>query len=377
MAYRTYFFVVGFLLLLGTGTALSLTFLVDPYQVFHVERTPGVNVIKLSSDSRRLFKPLDVIRQEEIDVLVLGSSRGVELYKAAKSFWPQKHVANASVSALRMREATEFIQFYSELETLDTIIYQPDFFGANANVPFESGFLPGIVAKGQLWRLRLLALHSFSAIIDSVRTVRLNRGTAPPQGGGKEVTSAQLTYEQLLDAFTVQLTNYQNYDRFYKGFQLDKGAFTDLENALRHAKKNGKSVLIVLGSSHAWQWEAMRASGLAEAFTDWKLTISNLAEKLDIQAYDFAAYSDVSTRPVEFSGDWFRDSSHYTEKTAQVMLACMLQGRDCERLNGARLYPKTVQSRAGSDEAARQSWLADVSQAELDMFHGTQWLNTR
>ncbi len=346
-------------------TALAIcavNVLVDPYDLFKVMRITGLNVEKPAIRTRRLFVPLD-LAGKQADVLVLGSSRGRAAYEAVRRRWPRLAVRNAGISALRAREAAEFLTLYAERDDTRHIVYLPDFFGFNRNVPFDTGYIPTIVSEGRLWRLRMMAVFSVSTLSDSLRTVLENVRAAGAHGGGgalaatRERARAQAPEpDRLRKAFAYQLRAYMTNPRFYRNYVLDRAAFSALARAFRKVRARGKRLTVIIGPSHALQWEAIARSGLWEAFEAWKRQMARLGREVGVTVWDFASYSEISTVRIEQAAAYYEDSSHYSPKTARMMLSCVFDGAGCARLDGAPLVWRALEDRLAAVRARRAAW---------------------
>jgi hypothetical protein len=71
--------------------------------------------------------------------------------------------------------------------------------------------------------------------------------------------------------------------------------------------------------------------------------------------------------------DWYLDSSHFSQKTAELALDCIFQSKDCARLDGTQLWPETIDARLGAIRENRMKWLArDGIEADLELLSPAQ-----
>jgi hypothetical protein len=363
---RTYLLSFFAAMLAGAAVLGSFNYVVDPYQIFDFVTISKFNQRKPMN--RRLFMPIDVTRAPS-DFAVLGSSRASAVYEALKASKPDQSVVDAHLSALRSREAVEFLRLFANRPEIKSIVYGSDFFSFNRNSPYHAAFIPGIVGEGRLWRLKMIALLGLSATQGSVKTIMAN---VNPKVRAKQANDDEEVHDrdsgQLRDHFRFQLMNYQSRTRYYKDFKLDTGALAQLTDALREVKASGKQIVVLIGPSHALQWEAIHKSNDWSEFENWKRGLAEVSRTTGVAIWDFASFSPVSTVPTDQAFNWYLDSSHFTAEVATMVLDCVFEQKQCERVDGARLEPSTIEARLQSIREKRSKWLAGEGiQRELEL----------
>ena len=321
----------GFLVLLAIGTT---NYHVDPFGIFERDLVTGFNDRKYHHGLERFFVPYVVAKQSG-KTLVLGSSRSRAVNTAAADYFDPQGIRHAALSAITAREAVEALTFLGVDQNASTIIYVPDFFSFNAKIRYDPGFIPGIVASGDMWRFEVIALFSYTALDASYRTV-LNSRT-PPSTNTASQSASPTTVQSLEHEFSVQLNHYKHQSRYYRDFVLDEQVFGILADTLRSAKQRGTEIVLFLGPSHAWQWEAIHESGLWPQFERWKRQLAAIGAEVGVEVWDFASYSRISTPAIPDAITHYKDSSHYTLTTARIAFECMYHNRGCESLHAAQI----------------------------------------
>ncbi len=337
-------------------------YVIDPYFIYDTARIPYLNIEKPRSGSRRIFMPIYITRQHS-DVIVLGSSRGTATSKAFAATWPQEKIQDAGVSALRVREAIEYLTLFASRSDIKTIVYQPDFFSFNRNFPYHPTFVPTIVGEGNLWRLQVIAIFGLTTLKASVETVYANlrsgRAARNPFEGLEVNSAPKDNVEQMREWFKYQLDTYTRSPEFYKNFELDTESLHALAVTFRKITASGKKLIVLIGPSHALQWEDKWRAGLWPQLETWKRGMVALAANTGIPIWDFSSFSPISTLHADKSAlPWYADSSHFTQKTAQLAVNCLLFGESCAQLDGAQLRSESIDSRLRSIREKRLQWLA-------------------
>lgn len=356
-------YLVGFATTFVAGAMLvsATNYFVDPYFLYHHGSTRYLNVEKPRFGNRRTFMPIYIDRHAS-DVVVLGSSRSTATFNALAATWPNEKMQDAGVSALRVREAIEYMTMFASRPEIKTIVYQPDFFSFNRNYLYHGTFVPTVVGEGRLWRLQMLAIFGLSSFRASLETISVNlrNGTvpAPIAQNGEGATGPQPNVEEMRRQFRYQLDAFSRSPEFYSNLDLDTEVMSSLAATFRRVVSSGKKLIVLIGPSHALQWEDIRRTSNWEKFEAWKRAMAGVADDTGIPIWDFASFSPISTLPVDESARaWYADSSHFTKKTAQLAINCVLSGQDCDKVDGAPLTRASVEDRLRTIREKRLRWL--------------------
>jgi hypothetical protein len=365
------YYLMTFLLasLASAAVICTVNYIIDPFSLFDPPRLNGLNAEKPSLKNRRLFMPLYILRDKP-STITLGSSRGTQIYQALRASEPHQRPGDATLSALRAREAVEFLKFFSTRTDVKKVVYVADFFSFNDNFRFAPGFIPGIVAEGRLWRLQTIALFGLSTLKASMETISINfRGAnataSQPADEGLPTQSNNLRFN-----FRSQLQNYLTLRSFYKDYKPDIEVRRLLSGALRQVIAAEKEVVIIIGPSHALQWEAIHASGNWTNFENWKRAMTAISEETGVPVWDFASFSPISTLDVDASARWYEDSSHFSAATSELVLACIRRSMNCDLIDGVRLRQNIIEDRLASIRTSRVDWLRKVRTEDIKLLAG-------
>ena len=389
----------AFVLALAT---IALTVWVDPYRMYGTPVTPGWTALK-----PRIYQQTGIAKTYQLErtaprTLLLGNSRveiGIDPESPA---WPPaaQPVFNAAQDGRGLPTALAMLREAIAVRVPDTVVLGLDIldFLQNPRPPRTHRPPPGdddrrLLVNGdgrpnprramQIWRDRLAATLTISALYDSIATVLdqtpSTSATMTPQGFNPlhqyRAYVARSGYYELFDQkaaiYQAQYSRLPHPD-FAQPFRYS--SFRYLRRIMVLAAKHKIRLILYIHPYHADYLEMLHQVGLWPSFDDWKLALVRVVESenrllsTEVPLYDFAEYDRFTTEPVPPPGDhrsrmqWYWESAHYKSALGDQVLARIFGGT---KSFGSLLTSHNIDGRLANIDAARLSYL-NHGQPETD-----------
>lgn len=323
---------------------ISLTWIVDPYDIFDSPKITSFNANKPKVGRHsRVYKAI-VLKKTKPKIIFLGTSR------TEYGMDPNNQnigVINAYNCAMGSGLPFEY-EYYVDMAIkngVEHIIIGTDLFAFYSKDIVHDGF-DNEVFNGQT---PLKYFFSMDALMSSIKTI----GTSKPTSFLK---TGQVDPNLLQDEL-------QNIGGYNKSFQHSEkqyltgnygSAFAKtkiehwkaFERVLDKAYQHNVKVTLFISPSHARQWEVLDVAQGYGIFEEFKRRLVAINEKTAIKnkkepfmIWDFTGYSIFTTEevPKEVNGKmkWYWDSSHYKKELGDIVLDRMFDGN----FSGGQKYP--------------------------------------
>jgi len=375
--------------------AVALTLWVDPYRMYATPVVPGWTELK-----PRIYQETGIAKTYQLDrvrphTLLLGNSR-VEIGLDPESrYWPPdaQPVFNAAEDGTGLPTALEMLRESIAVRIPDTVVLGLDFLDflqrptpANANLFPNGPDARRLLVDGdgkpnpdralQIWRDRLAATLTISAVYDSIATLfdqnPATSVTMTPMGFNplhqyQVYVSRDGYFELFAQKQAIDDAQYRKYPapNFTHPFELS--SFRYLRQIIDLAAKNKIRLAMYIPPYHGDYLEMLHQVGLWPAFENWKRAVvqivdgENLKLSTNFVLYDFAGYDHFTTEPVPPRGDtrstmhWYWESAHYKKTLGDQVLATIFgksQGF------GSQLTTLNIEHRLAAIRDARNRFLA-------------------
>ena len=157
---------------------------------------------------------------------------------------------------------------------------------------------------------------------------------------------------------------------YYQDFGLDNEAFQEFQEILNLCKKNNINLYLYISPAHAnLDGEGIIASGNLHRFETWKKKITYIANDFNITLWDFSGYNSVTTEKIKTPMQYYWDSSHFTEKVGDLILAKVLKTTAITPYDfGVALTPKNIDSHIINTRLQRETYYQS-HRIEMDRLH--------
>ncbi|CAD7287339.1 hypothetical protein [Campylobacter suis] len=320
---------------------ISFNYIVDPYGLYNV----NVFKDKPKADTKsRLSTPLRVKKIKPASV-ILGSSRVYYAYNTKHQIFI-KPALNTSFSGGNIHEAMKILDYSIKQGNLKRAVLMLDwemFFPEVANTApdFDEYFNDPNIYK------YLLTVQTFRASVDTIRKqnnpIEINSLfkksninidadenilSVPDSDKDGNYNHIKITHKTEQRSYIKNLANYIYRDLMYSS--LD-----DFEAILKMSYENNVELFLGIGPSHIRLWEALDYRRGYDKWLNWKKDIVGITEKVarelnkqPFEIIDFAIYHEITSE--EFPQDpkiamqYYKESSHYTTKLANIVLDRLL-----------------------------------------------------
>lgn len=149
----------------------------------------------------------------------------------------------------------------------------------------------------------------------------------------------------------------------------DVDTFEEYRQLLRFCYEREIDTRIATSPCHAWQWEALHASGLWPTFEEWKrlllqvnLEEANAAGMEPYPVWDCAVFNEYTTEPVPQEGNaeatmkWYWDSSHFKSELGDMILDLILSNNATDSSLGQALAPANLEAHLEKVRADRDRY---------------------
>jgi hypothetical protein len=362
----------------SSGAIISLialfNFMVDPYGFHITHEKIGINQQKEGVRNKiRYVKSVQVIAQAP-KTLILGSSRVHDGMNPQSRSIPggYANVYNYGIPLIRIKEMKLFLAHALQTQKVENVVIGLDFFMFNAKERLNYEFDPALLDKNSQYINRYFNPYfSSSALSDSIDTLKISRkqkdrkeflsdGYRPGYG----VFYGLKSYEKLHSYINwIYLSANEKETLYYQNFALDNEVFADFEEILLMTQKHHIRLFLYFSPAHATlDGEGILVSKNWTNFETLKRKITNIAYDFGVPLWDFSGYNSITTEKVKTPMRNYWDSSHFTEKTGDMILAKILVNE--KNMNdlaipldfGVKLTPSNIESHLMKIRADREKY---------------------
>jgi hypothetical protein len=356
MASKKYFFIfMGIFAAVLTGVGF-FNWLVNPFCVYNSPTITGFNKKKICSLQLRLAIPY-LITHKNPRALILGSSRvGGGISTSRYPAFKGTTAYNAALPAASLYEILRIMQHACSTSNLESVFLCLDFFcygiGKTAWPSFIDSRLLGSpeVSMSDYYhnylRDSLMALFAYDSLKGSIDTIRkqdLKEGFQiyPDGSWGRYPRDRKTPFIKTNRKKFVYIDKLVLND-LKSSFQRDPDVMAEYHDLYRQllklAHENNIKLYLFVPPTHARHLETVRSSGLWDLFQNWKRNLvainakqAALASRAPFPLWDFSGYNSITTERLpqpnqkgEILMLGFKDSSHFTIKTGEIILNRLL-----------------------------------------------------
>jgi hypothetical protein len=330
------------------GTILIALFngFVDPLLYLNVLSIDGFNAERTSLiDKRSRTAKAAVLQHCPKQVVIFGSSRAQVGLREDFEGYGNRSVYNAALEGSNMYEMKHVLSYSANYQRPELVIVGLDFSGftesRNITADFtESNF--SLQTGGREVTSYLRYLLSPQSLVASWDTIKSNYTSSQPLCSS---TSGHLNLsKQAIDhrrAFSNVIANMLVKPGAYAAFRYSTLRIKMLEEAIANTHQENTDILLFFSPIHARQTEVIRGLGLYETYEKWKMDVTKAIENIKLRTsgqgrlelWDFSGYNDITTEEVPPLGSsikmrWYRESSHYSRDTGDLIVSRLLRGSD-------------------------------------------------
>jgi len=288
-------------------------------------------------------------------------------------------VYNMGINLLRIYEALEYLKHCILNSNVKRIVFGLDFFMFNAAEKVNPSYDPRVVGrKITLFDYIYTPLFTNDALMGTWDTILVSHG----QSGRNEFLSngyrpGQFVFYKLKDyrklhdyTNRVFLSRDPTESPYYGIYKRDDDTFRFFEQFIRICKDKNIDLKLFISPAHAnLDGECIRVANLWNDFEDWKRKITDICYKYGVTLWDFSGYNSVTTEKVKTPMEYFWDSSHYTEKTSELILNRLFDNGKSGKKEpvdfGVSLSPPNIERQLEANRTARERY-AKSHKNEID-----------
>lgn len=368
----------AFVILAVSAMSVLFNFFMDPYLIFGIPRTTGVNARKPAVENQLfLMKAYDALRAHPRTLIIGSSSVGLGI-NPESPVWPEamRPVYNLGVPNGRPLEAYRYLQHVMVrdhptviilgLEFRDVVPYsgftRPEY---DSRLAVTQDGTPNTALERQRTYDMLRATLSIDASVDSIDTLFGNLvgdSSDIDQGGWDHRPYRHLTY--LVGAYPVMVISDIHYSAVYSSdaTTVDMGPLDQVRAILDLCREQQINAIVVMDPGHADEQEIFDLSGKWPALEEWKRKLTTLVAEyankgMHVELWDFYGYDAYSTEPVPKSHQalqWFLNPAHYTRALGDIVLRRLFVGGD--NSFGVRLFPENIENHLSDIRNAQASY---------------------
>ena len=368
MPLRHYAYIRVWLLtaLLAICAVCAINLVVDPYGIYGLVRLEGFNGAKVRAQQRGLLSKRYNLARLRPKSLILGNSRAEIGFDPNHPGWPAdaRPVYNFALPGAGLSANLSQFDYALRTAPIKTVVLGLDFrdftFAASrVNPEMRKESVQSTDTAQPFERVRQLSDHaetllSLDALGDSMRTVLEQRNrfaTGITELGFNPLLdyipiARELGYRTLFDQKNNE--NARAYlrggkDIFMPGGQ-DSPDFDTLRAFLASCRKANVNLHLVVYPYHAHTLELFRATGLWNAFEDWKRKVTQIADQeaaaIDpaqpFPLWDFSGYNPFTIEAVTSLGNpqsemrWYWEGGHFKKELGDRVLDKVLGHRDSQ-----------------------------------------------
>lgn len=341
-----------------TGIAF-VNLVVDPLAFFNTPRIAQFNAVKTEGNNKvRLFKAQDLLRERPTSV-IFGSSR------VMAGFDPQdiKNVTqgtayNAGIVAANFAEIYEYFlhALYCQPK-LETVIIGLDAFCFNAYEKVKDDMPKFLHGSRSMWKERLDALFSYSALEASWSTVKLNYSGAAAQGFLRSGFfnpryAGDIEANPLIKDGEVAFVRKLHHEGMYKQFRIDYESLDKFQDLVRICKEKCIKLKVFINPVQAVYWEGLYQHGYWEILAELK---RNLAVIYPV--WDFSGFNLVTVQ-CRAPGEnvLYYETSHFQPILGKVILDILFEQNESPIQFGRLLSAENIEECLRLDREEREFW---------------------
>lgn len=407
------------LFLAAVAAIAAFNLVINPFAVFPVARIAGISDVHNMTNAR-LYKTF-LLRQREVDGLLLGSSRVEESMYPLAAAWPGMTVYNMAMPGCSLHEMLRNLQHAHALTPLKQVMIGLDFFMFSAYQEVASDFSEDNFAveadgtpKPPTYVLRTWANILFSAdgLEKSRDTLKASRKRAMPTHEDNGMTYIPLhesvvhdnaAIYRIFDSFE---NNYFRKNSFWlngpnstyttvKNVATGATTYDNLRALLDYIYANNINAHFVISPIHVRMLLGLDGIGLWPAFSDWKLQLTRINEEVAARhgqpprpLWDFTLVNDHTTEwlpedprlPQPKKGlAWFWDPAHPKPSFGNLVQEKVFITHQEDAI-GVRLHSNTVQAHLQQQRAALDAYkeqdplTRDAIRQRLESLNTWQWI---
>ncbi len=336
--------------LLGTVAAAALmNYVVDPYAVFGTAGISGLSVRKPRPEVMLSDIKLIVGTRARPNALILGNSRAEIGFDPAHPMIEAKGLRgyNAAIAGTALDDAADAFRLFTSESNVDLAIVGVDFLDFLYSPDDRSASLPptGPGVHTSPARTRLLALFSVTSVLDSIRTLLIQRQENPamvlsngfnPMLDYREIAANEgypALFRQRAQESALNLARKPH--NLYVGGQKDSPSLSALQAILRIAGEKKTELRLVIYPFHLLLLLQIQEAGLWPLFEQWKADVAALSDDarrrgVRVSLWDFSCPDRFTTEPIPASGDrktkmqWYWEAGHFKKELGDRVLERML-----------------------------------------------------
>jgi len=305
-----------FLLLAVTCSNL----IVDPYGI---NRNGG----RVKND--RLVKALKVNKIQPKTVL-LGSSgvaRGLDPNHTALS--DVQPAYNLSLMGANIYEIKRYFEHAAANSDLKTVIIGLDFYAFNSARDVMVSFSENRLGNKHLTPSDFLGIY---LSLDSLNLI-LN----PEERGlyfAEDGTYEHPIHLSMQEQFEVKLVeDFTREEQMYWDYQFSQETINHFKEIIETAHENGIEVKIFIPPMHTTLFYSAIISNYWEIYRQWIYEVVSIHP-----VWDFSGCNSVTNEPISETMQWFEDTSHYTDKSGNLILDSMFGYRGQNKPDDFGIY---------------------------------------
>jgi hypothetical protein len=381
----------------------AVNLLVDPYDVFGMPRIAGFNRLKPETKNHAMLaKTFQVDRGHPLTVLIGSSPVYIGLDAAAAS-WPavmqpvynygipgayetstNLRTLQEAISTGGVRNAVVFLDFQDFFSPEDP---DPVLLEAERRFRLRPDGTPNPDRRLQRATDMFLSLGTMGALLDSVATVALQRGSdvldLAPDGSANEADFINAArddgmYDLFAQKDTFEAERARKVAPIMAGWVGALPGIDVVAGIIALARAHDVKLTLVIAPHHVDALEFYWRAGLWPRVEQLKRELAAVAadpaEGLgsEVVLWDFLDYSAFNSEPVPPAGDrhtatrWFWEPTHFKKRLGDIMVERM-SGQDAP-LYGATLSPGNVDERNARVRADRRALVCERRDAVLTSF---------
>ena len=349
-------------------TVASLNYAIDPYNIFRSLTLQGINALKPRPDVMLGDIKLIVGTRFHPTALILGNSRADVGFDPTHPAFGKRHLRayNAAVPGSGLDYSLEAFQRLGNTAEIEFAIIGVDFLDfLHSPQPDAQPRAASSAFSASSTRTHLVALLSITALVDSIRTLLVQREANPaivrsdgfnPMLDYREIAAAEgysALFRQRAQETARNLSR-QPHNLYIAGRRMSP-SFAALRLLLQTAREKGTDVALVIYPYHVLLMLQYEAAGLWPLFEQWKEDITAISEeaRLDgthVRLWDFACPSELTAEPVPRDGDrasamqWYWEGGHFKKELGDLVLN-NISGRGAPSTFGFELTVANVDDR--------------------------------
>lgn len=324
---------------------------IDPFAVMNTPTFRGINRSKPETvDHSRLYKAVDVTRQKA-QIILVGSSRvetGID-----PDFLSQqtaRTVYNIALPSAKLYEQFRYLEHALTIQKdVKLVILGIDNWLLYNPYKNTGDFDEERLGTNGLRLLEALQINfSLDTISKSLQTIETNQ------------KKPDYTYYYLNGRRDTAYLGY-DFDQWIKGWGRNKDestlspvAINSLKKIRDLCKEKRIELIAFITPEHALQLETAYLQGRGKIIEQGKRELVKM-----MPVWDFSGYNSITTEPVSDRMENYTDTSHFTLKVGNLILARILQKQEDKvpKDFGILLTPNNVELHLAKIQADRQLWL--------------------